>query len=85
MEPRHDDELGDLVEADLDVGGRRDVLGCIDHPTLKRSVDVCRRERRRARADRVQYLGPGSGRADFHSLEVIEVLDPFVGMQEELG
>ena len=74
MESRKDDELGNLVEAQLDVGGRSDELGGVNHAAFKCGVDICGRYDRGRSAEFLENVGPGAGSADFHTLEIGQTL-----------
>ena len=68
-------ELGDLVEAELDVHGGHRELGGIDHAAFERLIDVGRGQQLRRHAELLHHLGAEAEEAHLQALQLIDRLD----------
>ena len=68
-------ELGDLVEAELDVHHGHRELGGVDDAALERRIDVGRRQQLRRDAELLHHLGAEAEEAHLQALQLLERFD----------
>ena len=78
-------ELGDLVEAELDVHRGHRELGGVDDAALQRLVDVGRRQQLRRDAELLHHLGAEAEEAHLQALQLLDRFDLLTEPTRGLG